>query len=116
MSRLHMIAVLFSLAFLCTLPWVLLADARKGYPRPIVSKPVPKPVDWHTLIPSMRTVLKQEFPKVPIGVDREIAIFQTADITGGGVPEAVVGLGTGGASSDFGLRRGSALSWDAPSG
>jgi hypothetical protein len=97
----HRIAVLLSLAFLSTLLCVLLADARKGYPHPAVSKPTPKPVDWHTLIPSMRTVLKQEFPKVPIGADREIAIFQTADITGDGVPEAVVGLGIGGASSDL---------------
>src|SRR5262249_50570334 len=80
---------------------VLLADARKGYPHPTVSKPTPKPVDWYNLIPSIRTVLKQESPKVPIGADHDIAIFQTADITGDGVPEAVVGLGTGGASSDL---------------
>ncbi len=96
-----MVAILLSLASLATLILVLLADARQGYPRPTVSKPIPKPVDWHTLIPRMRIVLKQAFPTVPIGADRDIAIFQAADITGDGVPEAVIGLGTGGASSDL---------------
>jgi hypothetical protein len=60
-----------------------------------------KPVDWQAMIPIIRSVLKNdpefrdiEQPYYSIGIRR------TADITGDGVPEALVYLGTGGASTD----------------
>jgi hypothetical protein len=59
-----------------------------------------KPVDWQ-MIPIIRSALKNdpefrgtEQPYYSIGIRR------TADITGDGVPEALVYLGTGGASTD----------------
>jgi len=58
-------------------------------------------VDWRTLIPSIRRVLKQEFrDQVDIESNYQIRVLETADITGDGVPEAVVTLGVVGASSD----------------
>jgi hypothetical protein len=60
-----------------------------------------KPVDWQAMIPIIRSALKNdpefrgtEQPYYSIGIRR------TADITGDGVPEALVYLGTGGASTD----------------
>ena len=59
-----------------------------------------KPVDWQAMIPIIRSALKNdpefrgEQPYYSIGIRR------TADVTGDGVPVALVYLGTGGASTD----------------
>jgi len=60
-----------------------------------------KPVDWQAMIPIVRSVLKND-PEFR-GIEQpyySIGIRRTADITGDGVPEALVYLGTGGASTD----------------
>jgi hypothetical protein len=66
-----------------------------------LAHPTAKPVDWQAMIPIIRSVLKNdpefrdiEQPYYSIGIRR------TADIRGDGVPEALVYLGTGGASTD----------------
>jgi len=64
-----------------------------------------KPVDWQAMIPIIRSVLKNEAIRNPEfqGIEQpyySIGIRRTADITGDGVPEALVYLGTGGASTD----------------
>lgn len=63
------------------------------------------PVDWQAMIPVIRSVLKKEAVRNPEfqGIEQpyySIGIRHTADITGDGVPEALVYLGTGGASTD----------------
>jgi len=61
-------------------------------------RPFPQSVaDWQTLIPAIREVLKEVQ-----GVEEHysIGIRQIADLTGDGVPEALVYLGVGGASTD----------------
>jgi hypothetical protein len=63
------------------------------------------PVDWQALIPVIRSVLKNEAIRNPAfqGIEQpyySIGIRRTADITADGVPEALVYLGTGGASTD----------------
>ena len=64
-----------------------------------------KPINWESLIPSIRTVLRQEFEGPPSDARIEnsgpIKISEKADITGDGVPEALVDLGDGGATSEF---------------
>jgi hypothetical protein len=64
----------------------------------------PRSVDWKGMIPGIREVLKTESTSNPEfgGIEEHysIGIFKTADITGDGVPEALVYLGTGGASTD----------------
>ena len=63
--------------------------------------PKVKTLDWDSLIPTMRTALKQAFPNVRIEDSRSISVYKKVDITGDGVPEALVNLGTGGATTDL---------------
>ena len=63
--------------------------------------PTPKAVDWESLLPSMRTALKQAFPNERIEESRPISIYKKVDVTGDGVPEVMVNLGTGGATIDL---------------
>jgi len=75
--------------------------AQAEHPVPTVSTPPHKPVDWHTIlkVPSVRAVLKQELKDLEDVEERgDIALWQAADITGDGLSEALVNLGTGGAS------------------
>jgi hypothetical protein len=57
----------------------------------------PKPVNWENLIPTIRTVLGPTFLGVRVEQFEPLSIFQEKDITGDGVPEALVYLGNGGA-------------------
>lgn len=57
-------------------------------------------VNWEDTIPRLRPVLKRAFPRERIEEHYPIRIVQTADITGDGIPEALVYLGTGGAATD----------------
>jgi hypothetical protein len=60
-----------------------------------------RPVDWQAMISIIRSVLKND-PEFR-GIEQpyySIGIKRTADITGKGVTEALVYLGTGGASTD----------------
>src|SRR5882724_10007148 len=61
---------------------------------------IAKPVDWQAMIPSIRSVLKIDPDFRDMEQRYSIAMRRTADITGDGVPEALVYLGTGGASTD----------------
>lgn len=53
--------------------------------------------DWERLMPKVREVLRTEFPNEKIEEHYRLAIAQKADVTGDGMPEALVYLGTGGA-------------------
>jgi hypothetical protein len=59
-------------------------------------------VDWNSMMPMVSSVLRKQFPRefrrynYPVGILRPGDI---ADITGDGIPEALVWLGTGGAST-----------------
>lgn len=75
--------------------------------------PQPNPEDmkryWQVLVPSLPSALKQSFPNCciepsyspPWNGHYPVRIVQTADITGDGVPEALVYLGEGGAYTDY---------------
>ena len=66
------------------------ACAPSVYAGSALSEPSRQPVDWRTLIPSIRRVRKQEFrDQVDIESNYQIRVLETADITGDGVPEAV---------------------------
>jgi hypothetical protein len=59
------------------------------------------PVDWNSMMPAVRSVLEKQFPReaereYPVGIPSPAHI---ADITGDGITEALVWLGTGGAST-----------------
>jgi hypothetical protein len=60
----------------------------------------PKPVDWENLVPIIQTVIGPTFLGVRVG-ERPMSIWQTSDITGDGVPEALVYLGQGGAYTSY---------------
>ena len=63
----------------------------------------PKPVDWKAMIPAVRSALETQFPDERVEEHYPVAIARAADIadiTGDGVSEALVYLGTGGASTD----------------
>jgi hypothetical protein len=62
-----------------------------------------KPVDWKAMIPAVRLALETQFPDERVEEHYPVAIARAADIadiTGDGVSEALVYLGTGGASTD----------------
>lgn len=59
----------------------------------------PEIVDWENLVPTIQTVIGPTFLGVRVG--ERMSIWQTSDITGDGVPEAIVDLGTGGAATDL---------------
>jgi hypothetical protein len=67
--------------------------------------PQPNPEDmkryWQALVPSIPSVLKQAFLNERIEDNHPVRLVETADITGDGIPEAVVDLGEGGAYTDY---------------
>ncbi len=64
----------------------------------------PSPVDWKAMVSAIREVLHKEaeIHSEFSGIENlsSLAISKTTDITGDGIPEALVDLGTGGASAD----------------
>jgi hypothetical protein len=69
---------------------------------PITSpKSTPKPVNWEILIPAIRTVIGSTSLGVYVEESRPLSIFQKNDITGDGIPEALVDLGSGGAYTSY---------------
>jgi len=77
------------------------------------SAPRPNPEDmkryWQPLVGNLPSALKQSFPDCCVEPTYSptwngyypVRIGETADVTGDGVPEAVVYLGQGGASTDY---------------
>jgi hypothetical protein len=62
------------------------------------SGPVPQQtVDWKSLVPALREVLKGEFQSEMAA----LYVRSQADITGDGIPEALVDFGSGGAYTDY---------------
>ena len=65
---------------------------------------ISKVVDWNNLMPSIETLLKQEYqqkyPDTIFETHQPMSIGQKIDITGDDIPEALVNLGTGGATTD----------------
>jgi hypothetical protein len=57
-------------------------------------------IEWKSLIPQIRKALNDTFAGQGIEENYHIQIYGTGDITGDGVQEAIVYLGTGGASTD----------------
>lgn len=65
------------------------------------SQSTPKSVNWEGFIASIRMILGPTFLGERIEASRSISIDQKEDITGDGIPEALVNLGTGGAYTDY---------------
>jgi len=67
-----------------------------------IFEPTPRPAKWwDRLIPDIRTTLGQISLGVSIETSRSLSIKDEKDITGDGIPEALVDLGTGGAGATF---------------
>lgn len=62
---------------------------------------IPKQVDWENLIPAIKTVIGPTFLGVRVEEYYSLSIFSKNDITGDGVPEALVNLGSGGAYTSY---------------
>ena len=69
---------------------------------PTNSVPVPAQtaLDWNTELPDAQTALAAAFPNDQVASRSPISIVDTGDVDGDGVPEALVDMGTGGASTD----------------
>jgi hypothetical protein len=66
---------------------------------PVGSGPVQRQtIDWKSLVPDLREVLKDEFPHEELA---GLYVRNQADITGDGIPEALVDFGKGGAYTDY---------------
>jgi hypothetical protein len=59
--------------------------------------PTPKQVNWESLIPVIRTVIEGNFLDERIELNEPLRISEESDITGDGIPEALVYLGMDGA-------------------
>jgi len=64
-------------------------------------QPTLKPVNWESLIPAIRTVIGSTSLGVYVEESRPLSIVQKNDITGDGIPEALVDLGSGGAYTSY---------------
>ena len=65
----------------------------------VFAEPTTKDIDWNGMMPKVRPVLEKQFGE-EVGEHYDVGILRSghiADITGDGIPEALVWLGTGGA-------------------
>ncbi len=72
---------------------------------PILPQTTLKTVDWNSLIPSIRTVLEKAFLWGRLEELSSTSFSQKADITGDGVPEALVKVGMGATTYEYALVR-----------
>lgn len=71
-------------------------------PSPAVTPtPTPKQVDWQSLIPAIQLELGPEFSDVKVEERGSLSIYQSVDITGDNVSEALVDIGSGGAYTEY---------------
>ncbi len=68
---------------------------------PDKTKVGPKSVDWEGLIPSIRAIFNRGLSPEEIKARHAVRVVEEADITGDGVPEALVTTGDAGASTDI---------------
>lgn len=109
-----LIAVILFLVILITAVLFLKSYLKlppKSVNQPLIPKveiePKEKVVDWEKLLPSLmpnlQNLLQNTFPdtKYQLGEKQPVSIHKQVDITGDGIPEALINLGTGGATIDF---------------
>jgi hypothetical protein len=65
------------------------------------TKSAPKSVDWESLIPIMQAIFNRGLSPEEIKARHAVRVVEEADITGDGVPEALVTTGDAGASTDI---------------
>ena len=68
---------------------------------PITSPEPTPPVNWESLISTIRTAVGPTFLGVRVEESGSLSIFQKNDITGDSIPEALVNLGSGGAYTSY---------------
>lgn len=67
----------------------------------VTPTPTPRQVNWQSLILAIRTELGPEFSDVKVEERGSINIYQSVDITGDNVSEALVDIGSGGAYTEY---------------
>ncbi len=67
----------------------------------VIGSPVGITTDWNAPALNVTDVLKRAFPETDVGGRGSVSIEEQVDITGDGIPEAFVALGTGGASVEY---------------
>lgn len=65
----------------------------------------PTAVDWKSMLPAVQSVVRQQFPKEAAQAHYLPSISRTADVTGRGMSEALVSLGSGGYTDELTLVR-----------
>jgi hypothetical protein len=85
----------------CSPPAGARPSAQAGSAASKPSKPALKSVNWSSLIPAIRAVLKRGPTDGDVEAHYPIRIVKEADLTGDGVPEALVYTGDGGAYTDY---------------
>ena len=71
-------------------------------PKPSISAVAPAVVQptWTSMLPAVTPVLTGAFPDSSVGQRAAVSVEEEKDITGDGNPEAMIDLGTGGASTE----------------
>lgn len=64
------------------------------------NKIVVKEIDWENKLPEIELLLKENFPEINIGEMYPVGIQEKQDITGDGIEEALILLGSGGAYTE----------------
>ncbi|WP_263366394.1 hypothetical protein [Edaphobacter bradus] len=65
----------------------------------------PATVDWKAMLPAVRSSVRQAFPKEAAQAHYPASVSQTADVTGMGLSEALVDLGSGAYTDELTLLR-----------
>jgi hypothetical protein len=81
--------------------------AHPAHPAPDAAPKEPKlpPADWKGMMPQVRVVVKQTFPKETAEAHYPASISRTVDLTGRGAGEALVDLGSGEYTDKFTVLR-----------
>lgn len=67
----------------------------------VVGSPVETAVDWNSPSLAIADALKRAFPETDVGSRGLVSIEEKVDLTGDGILEAFVDMGTGGASVEY---------------
>jgi hypothetical protein len=66
-----------------------------------VGTPIPVSADWSSSSLDISGALERAFPETEIGDRGLVSLQEKVDLTGDGIPEAFVDMGTGGASTEY---------------
>lgn len=91
--------LLIILVLIIAVAIVIFIYYKKANTLPASEKPALQTINWEEQMPAIKEALKKEFPN-EAGGNREVGIYKEGDVTGDGVPEALIYTGSGGVYTD----------------